>query len=265
MSSYRKTMGEAYNGIYLVEGNIDKIKDIVSKKQASKIDGVMVDLFTASAISQVYDKAGSGTKKKMEILPITKLAAVVMKLVNSKYVPEEVEIYEASPQFDLLKKYGTTIMKMWDKEGKSSDEIAKKLSLNSKDIKTLKGLMDEELELDENFKTKKLAMDAAAAAYKKQRDPSDAIEVYQLKDRSFVINHPRNSNGRNYIKDIGGKLIARVDEEFDLDEDFIVTQVEWSYPSGVTIINVGENDIDFYDDILKVSKSTDNLIDTNLN
>ena len=51
----------------------------------------------------------------------------------------------------------------------------------------------------------------------------------------------------------------------DLDEDFIVTQVEWSYPSGVTIINVGENDIDFYDDIVKVSKSTDNLIDTNLN
>jgi len=44
MSSYRKTMGEAYNGMYLVEGNIDKIKDIVSKKSASKIDGVTVDI-----------------------------------------------------------------------------------------------------------------------------------------------------------------------------------------------------------------------------
>ena len=31
-------------------------------------------------------------------------------------------------------------MKMWDKEGKSSDEIAKKLRLNSADTKTLKGL-----------------------------------------------------------------------------------------------------------------------------
>ena len=103
MSSYRKTMGEAYNGMYLVEGNIDKIKDIVSKKKATKIDGVMVDLFTASAISQVYDKAGSSTKKKMEILPITKLASVVMKMMGSitnprkmknDYVPEELDLDE---------------------------------------------------------------------------------------------------------------------------------------------------------------------------
>jgi hypothetical protein len=105
MSSYRKTMGEVYNGMYLVEGNIDKIKDIVSKKKATKIDGVMVDLFTASAISQVYDKAGSSTKKKMEILPITKLASVVMKMMGSitnprkmknDYVPEELELDEGT-------------------------------------------------------------------------------------------------------------------------------------------------------------------------
>ena len=105
MSSYRKTMGEVYNGMYLVEGNIDKIKDIVSKKKATKIDGVMVDLFTASAISQVYDKAGSSTKKQMEILPITKLASVVMKMMGSitnprkmknDYVPEELDLDEGS-------------------------------------------------------------------------------------------------------------------------------------------------------------------------
>jgi len=66
MSSYRKTMGEAYNGMYLVEGNIDKIKDIVSKKSASKIDGVTVDMFTASAITQVYNKVNIDNKKKLE-------------------------------------------------------------------------------------------------------------------------------------------------------------------------------------------------------
>ena len=65
MSSYRKTMGEAYNGMYLVEGNIDKIKDIVSKKQHTKIDGVMVDFFTASAISQIYDKVNDANKEKI--------------------------------------------------------------------------------------------------------------------------------------------------------------------------------------------------------
>ena len=97
MSSYRKTMGEAYNGMYLVEGNIDKIKDIVSKKSASKIDGVTVDMFTASAISQIYDKVNDANKKKMEKLPITKLAALAMKMMKNEYVPEEVDLDEAIP------------------------------------------------------------------------------------------------------------------------------------------------------------------------
>ena len=97
MSSYRKTMGEVYNGMYLVEGNIDKIKDIVSKKSASKIDGVTVDMFTASAISQIYDKVNDANKKKMEKLPITKLAALAMKMMKNEYVPEEVNLDEAIP------------------------------------------------------------------------------------------------------------------------------------------------------------------------
>ena len=97
MSSYRKTMGEAYNGMYLVEGNIDKIKDIVSKKSASKIDGVTVDMFTASAISQIYDKVNDANKKKMEKLPITKLAALAMKMMKNEYVPEELDLDEAIP------------------------------------------------------------------------------------------------------------------------------------------------------------------------
>ena len=96
MSSYRKTMGEAYNGIYLVEGNIDKIKDIVSKKSASKIDGVTVDMFTASAISQIYDKVNDANKKKMEKLPITKLAALAMKMMKNEYVPEELDLDEGT-------------------------------------------------------------------------------------------------------------------------------------------------------------------------
>ena len=88
-------MSEAYNGMYLVEGTIDKIKDIVSKKQHSKIDGVTVDLFTASAISQIYDKVNDANKKKMEKLPITKLAALAMKMMKNEYVPEELDLDES--------------------------------------------------------------------------------------------------------------------------------------------------------------------------
>jgi len=97
MSSYRKTMSEAYKSMYLAEETIDKIKDIASKKSAAKIDGVMVDTFTASAISQIYDKVNDANKKKMEKLPITKLAALAMKMMKNEYVPEEVELDELKP------------------------------------------------------------------------------------------------------------------------------------------------------------------------
>ena len=81
----------------LNESVIDKVKEIASKKSAKKIDGVMVDSFTASAISQIYDKVNDANKKKMDSLPITKLADLAFKLMQkSEFVPEEVELDEAS-------------------------------------------------------------------------------------------------------------------------------------------------------------------------
>ena len=50
----------------LDEGNnIPKIKDIVAKKQAQKIQrDVMVDMFTASLISQIYDKVNDVIRRR---------------------------------------------------------------------------------------------------------------------------------------------------------------------------------------------------------
>ena len=100
MSNYRKTMTEALREMYpLNEGTIDKVKEIASKKQAMKIDGVMVDSFTASAISQIYDKVNDANKKKMEKLPITKLANLAFKMMQkNEFVPEEVELDEGKMQ-----------------------------------------------------------------------------------------------------------------------------------------------------------------------
>ena len=105
MSNYRKTMTEALREMYpLNEGTIDKVKEIASKKQAMKIDGVMVDSFTASAISQIYDKVNDANKKKMDKLPITKLANLAMKMMQKNdYVPEEVELDEAKYTRKLMK------------------------------------------------------------------------------------------------------------------------------------------------------------------
>jgi len=68
--------------VELDESVIDKVKEIASKKSAAKIDGTMVDSFTASAISQIYDKVNDANKKKMDGLPIIKLATLAMKMMQ---------------------------------------------------------------------------------------------------------------------------------------------------------------------------------------
>ena len=54
---------------HLVEDNVDMLKKIVKNKQNQNIkfkDGSMkVDLFTASAVTQVFDAVNSSNKKKM--------------------------------------------------------------------------------------------------------------------------------------------------------------------------------------------------------
>ena len=92
---YMKQGWELAEEVGLNEGTIDKVKEIASKKSAKKIDGVMVDSFTASAISQIYDKVNDANKKRMEKLPIVKLADLAFKMMQKK---EEVEIDEGTKQ-----------------------------------------------------------------------------------------------------------------------------------------------------------------------
>ena len=70
---------------YFAEDNVDILKKIVKDKQNQNIrfkDGNMkVDLFTASAISQVYDAVNSSNKKKMDKL-INGKKADFMKIAN---------------------------------------------------------------------------------------------------------------------------------------------------------------------------------------
>ena len=155
MTTYRKTMAEALKDVYLDESVIDKVKEIASKKSAKKIDGVMVDSFTASAISQVYDKVNDANKKKMEKLPITKLANLAFKMMQkSEFVPEEVELDEAV-------KVGDTVKVKLNRKGKEYIEKGKvtKIEKDSIIVKhdfsrtpsrvSMKNIVKEEVEVDE--------------------------------------------------------------------------------------------------------------------
>ena len=66
------------------ENVIDKMKKIVKDKQAMKIDGVMVDLYTASAVTQIYDKVNPANKKKMEKMSPQSLQTAAFKILGKK-------------------------------------------------------------------------------------------------------------------------------------------------------------------------------------
>lgn len=62
--------------------NIDKIKDIVKKKQYKRIGGVIIDMQTANAIMKVHKALTGANKKKYEKLSISKMADIAYKLIK---------------------------------------------------------------------------------------------------------------------------------------------------------------------------------------
>jgi|TARA_S200002703_G_scaffold159442_1_gene172921 hypothetical protein len=84
---------ENFNHEYsLVENNIEMLRDIVKKKQNKPVrfkDGQMkVDLMTASAITQVYDKVNSSNRAKIDKMinsrraDFLKISSAVFKMIN---------------------------------------------------------------------------------------------------------------------------------------------------------------------------------------
>ena len=57
------------------------IKKIVEEKQCAKVDGMMIDLFTASKIAVVYDNISEANREKYVSLPVEKMASMAYQLV----------------------------------------------------------------------------------------------------------------------------------------------------------------------------------------
>lgn len=77
------------------ENVINKMKKIVKNKSAMKIDGVMVDLYTASAVTKIYDIVNPANKKKMEKMSPQGLATAAFKILGKK---ESVSEAKATPE-----------------------------------------------------------------------------------------------------------------------------------------------------------------------
>jgi hypothetical protein len=62
---------------------IDRLRKIVEEKQAARIDGVFVDLFSASAVVTVYDGLQKEeNKKKLASYPVRAMVLIALKLIK---------------------------------------------------------------------------------------------------------------------------------------------------------------------------------------
>ena len=63
------------------------LRQIVAESQYAKIDGTMVDLYTASAIVQIYDALNDANRAKFASFPVGMMAKVAFKLMQPKTNP----------------------------------------------------------------------------------------------------------------------------------------------------------------------------------
>ena len=85
-----KKTGE-FKPIDLSEGKqsaFEVMRDIVANQQAQKIEGVMVDMFTASVITQAYDKVSDNNKKKIEDASLERLIGIAQKIMGRQELEE---------------------------------------------------------------------------------------------------------------------------------------------------------------------------------
>lgn len=64
------------------ELKIEAIRRILGRRQYAKIDGFLVDGFSAAAIIALYDKLNDKNKKKYLALPLPRMASIAFKIIN---------------------------------------------------------------------------------------------------------------------------------------------------------------------------------------
>ena len=127
---------------YLIEKNLmPAIQKIVSDKQAQKVGGVMLDMFTASVIAKAYDQVNDSNKAKMEKANINILVKLAHKVMGMK---EDLDEGKYAKYSDLLIKKAKLM-----KAGKDASMVDKEISKELKKLgikeeleeKTVKGTL----------------------------------------------------------------------------------------------------------------------------
>jgi hypothetical protein len=128
-------------------GTIDKIQKVVDDKQAMKIDGVMVDTFTASLIMKIWNGVSKQNQDKMSKMKVTQLAKAAYKVAGMK---EEVELDEAKDEDSDGEKMTDAQKQDMDGDGeKDKGEKKKKKKKDGEDDEPKADKINTEPETDE--------------------------------------------------------------------------------------------------------------------
>lgn len=217
MTNYTKTMREALESMYISEDNVAILRDIVKRKSAMPLkfsDGKMkVDLFTASAVTQVLDKVNPANKTKLTKMINTgkkgsfiKIAQVVMKSENDPEVEEENEGFASDAQRRAAFASG------YKEKGKKKDK-------------------KEDVDLDENklldALKKKLSDEGGAAGFKDLEDTAKKMDVDLTPDMLKKMSGIKQHRDGDYIL-----------EEAELDEAMLIGRdYEYDEKEGVVKIS----------------------------
>lgn len=66
------------------EERIEAFNTIRKDQQMGKIDGITIDLFSASAVSKVYEACNADNRKKLDAMPIQRLVRICYQMIGSK-------------------------------------------------------------------------------------------------------------------------------------------------------------------------------------
>ena len=251
MTTYRKSMREALNEVYLGENNMNLLKKAAGgAMQTLKMkDGkVKMDSFTASAIMQVYKAINPKNKKTMEnvvntgtITALQKLQALAMRAIKSgdevehdgeKLDEAKYDLYHKDfssamqHSYKMAKKmYGITIdPKEIDDKVASGPRKPTEGKTNSYRLKGDKGAIQVQVYNKGGSKPFELNM------YKEEVELDEAVKV------GDTVTVKLNRKGREYIEK--GKVIK-------IEKDSIIVKHDFSRtPSRVSMKNIVKEEIE---------------------
>ena len=204
----------------LVEKNlIPDIQKIVDTKGAAKVGGIMVDMFTASMINQIYNKVNDSNKKKMEKSNISTLVDIAQRMMQkSENNPFEEAVSPAQQAAIAISK------KEKGEKPKNEDAVAKaKLTLkHTQDMQKLKDKQAREKEsmsesdmqnVDDAPKDKWKALGFSQHPHKGFEDERLPKDMRDFRKKAKTPSQMRVEDAYRQMWEEGEKYAPQLDEE----------------------------------------------------